>query len=80
MVRKGYKRPLEMRETYRGVVTSHLRTWIQCPGCIGPVEIDNRPKVIEQGDVDVETASDEATSVEQVMIILLPSLGLHFLR
>lgn len=58
---------------------THFHSWIQSPCCVAPVEVDNRSEVVKQGNVDVQTTSNEPTCVEQVMIPFLPRLRLHLL-
>jgi hypothetical protein len=53
-------------------VNVHVNPRIQRPIRVGPVDVYNGPDVIDQGDVHVETAGDESTGLEEVIIILFP--------
>ena len=52
----------------------NLGTGIQTPGGVGAVQVDNGAQVIVQSDVDVQTASDKTTGLEQILITLGPGL------
>lgn len=52
----------------------NLGTGIQTPGGVGAVQVDNGAQVIVQSDVNVQTASDKTTGLEQVLITLGPGL------
>lgn len=38
-----------------------------------PTHIDNVPDVIQERDIDIQTRGDQPSSLEQVVVVLLPS-------
>lgn len=54
-------------------VDAHLLPGIKRPSRINSVQVDDVSDVINQGDVDVQTRCDESSSLEEFLVMLLPS-------
>jgi len=51
----------------------------QAPGGVAAVQVNNSTEIVVQGDVNEETAGDQTTSLEKVVVVLGPGLlGLLF--
>ncbi len=50
----------------------HIHPRIQGPVRVGPIDVHNSPNVIDQRDVHIETAGNEPTGLEEVVVILHP--------
>lgn len=56
----------------------HVHSRVESPSGVATVEIDNGSEVIEQRDVHVQATGDETTSLEEIVIVLLPCFLCHF--
>lgn len=54
-------------------VDTHLLSGIKRPSRIDSVQVDNVSDVINQSDVDVQARCDESSSLEEFLVMLLPS-------
>lgn len=46
----------------------------QAPGGVAAVQVNNGTEIVVQGDVDEETAGDQTTSLEEIVVIFSPGL------
>lgn len=46
----------------------------QAPGSVAAVQVNDRTKIIVQGDVDEKTAGNQTTGLEEVVVIFSPGL------
>lgn len=47
-----------------------LGTWIQVPNTVGSIQRQDIANVVFQDTIDVETTSDQAAGLEQIVVVL----------